>query len=56
MTGFMGKGSGKITGPEVGPVTNLATDKSLPKGLPVGTVSNSDGTFTLPDGTRVRPK
>jgi hypothetical protein len=30
--------------------------KALPAGLPQGTKDNGDGTFTLPDGQRVRPK
>jgi hypothetical protein len=33
-----------------------AAPSKVPKDLPAGTTNNGDGTFTLPNGKRVRPE
>lgn len=38
------------------PRETQSSPSSIPAGLPQGTQANGDGTFTLPDGRRVRPK
>lgn len=42
--------------PPSGPIQAQGANNALPAGLPQGTTDNGDGTYTLPNGKRVRPK